>query len=92
MVIRYGIESLTSPSNDRCHHHPFQTERYMYMYTFIMSKLPVFALFVTYASAVWPIPSTYTTGNETLWIDRDNVHISYTIANQASECPFPKPR
>lgn len=41
----------------------------------------VLLLCVSCVTALWPIPTTYSSGEEVLWIDR-NVHISYNGASQ----------
>ncbi|KAK5114546.1 hypothetical protein LTR62_002481 [Meristemomyces frigidus] len=42
----------------------------------MLALLPILALCVASGQALWPIPLTYTTGNQTLWIDQ-NVKITY---------------
>lgn len=41
----------------------------------------IFCLFVCAASAIWPFPTHYSTGDDVLWIDQD-VRIVYKAANQ----------
>ncbi|KAK6388583.1 hypothetical protein LTR65_007739 [Meristemomyces frigidus] len=48
-----------------------------------MLRSLVIALCATSASAIWPIPSTYTSGGEVLWITRD-VAINYKTANETT--------
>ena len=44
----------------------------------------VLSFWAASAAALWPIPSTYTSGDKALWIDRD-VKINYRIAESVGE-------
>lgn len=45
-----------------------------------------FAIFITTVAAIWPIPSSYSSGETVLWIERE-VQISYNGAIQVSSLP-----
>ncbi|RMX77343.1 hypothetical protein D0869_09968, partial [Hortaea werneckii] len=47
----------------------------------------VLSFWVASAAALWPIPNTYTSGDQTLWIDR-NVKINYRIAESVGETQY----
>lgn len=47
----------------------------------------VLSFWVASAAALWPIPNTYTSGDQALWIDR-NVKINYSIVESVGETQY----
>ncbi|KAK5008329.1 Glucosamine-6-phosphate isomerase (Glucosamine-6-phosphate deaminase) (GNPDA) (GlcN6P deaminase), partial [Cryomyces antarcticus] len=47
-----------------------------------MKLLGAIALFLPFASAIWPIPSSYTSGDTVLWVDK-KVKITYNGETQS---------
>lgn len=55
-----------------------------------MKVLGVLAIGAPLAAALWPIPSQYTSGNTTLWIDSD-VKVTYNAPSNQVRAALPAP-
>ena len=50
----------------------------------MMRSTFILAASANLAAALWPIPTTYTSGDDVLWIDR-NVKINYRVADSVGD-------